>query len=386
MGRVALHRRACRPQRQDSGIIPFGLLMDSRRGYQPGSSARFVRLYLSVRTPDRGIPRVRKPSGDFNASAELPMAADTDEFIEAVAPARSYLRATDGTERAKVYHRSLFRSWETARNREPYILFIDQVKRRFPSTRDLASGLTSTCAAISPSRPAATISAPSAPRSALSSLSLKHGTVDRRKSSSSRTSCASRPCVSLHRPLPPRGGATYSAERERPVGLGVMGFHISCSPGRRSSAMPVVEHAHLHQSAPVAEASMMRAQERGPAPTRRHGRDGAFSFNMAIAPTASSRSSPAAPRPASSRSRHITPQHAVGQLSSITLPGESPTKSRTRPVVGTRSSTRRVGASPRLLTTEEKYVYKTSFGSTSAVGSSSPPTERLLDQAQSLNL
>jgi ribonucleoside-diphosphate reductase alpha chain len=86
--------------------------------------------------------------------------------------------------------------------------------------------------------------------------------------------------------------AKYSAERERSVGLGVMGFHSFLQargiPFEGAMAKSWNMRIFKHIRAQVDEASMMLANERGPCPDAADmGVMERFSCKMAIAPTAS---------------------------------------------------------------------------------------------------
>ena len=86
--------------------------------------------------------------------------------------------------------------------------------------------------------------------------------------------------------------AKYSAERERSVGLGIMGFHSFLQarglPFEGAMAKSWNMRIFKHIRAQVDEASMMLAQERGPCPDAADmGVMERFSCKMAIAPTAS---------------------------------------------------------------------------------------------------
>jgi ribonucleoside-diphosphate reductase alpha chain len=86
--------------------------------------------------------------------------------------------------------------------------------------------------------------------------------------------------------------AKYSAERERSVGLGVMGFHSFLQarsiPFEGAMAKSWNFKIFKHIRAQIDEASMMLAKERGPCPDAADmGVMERFSCKMAIAPTAS---------------------------------------------------------------------------------------------------
>ena len=86
--------------------------------------------------------------------------------------------------------------------------------------------------------------------------------------------------------------AKYSAERERSVGLGVMGFHSFLQARNLPFEGAMAKSWNLkifkHIRAQVDQASMMLAKERGPCPDAADmGVMERFSCKMAIAPTAS---------------------------------------------------------------------------------------------------
>src|SRR3569833_4422815 len=86
--------------------------------------------------------------------------------------------------------------------------------------------------------------------------------------------------------------AKYSAERERSVGHGVMGFHSFLQARNIPFEGAMAKSWNLkvikHNRAQVAQASMMLAKERGPCPDAADmGVMERFSCKMAIAPTAS---------------------------------------------------------------------------------------------------
>src|SRR5437868_5110188 len=86
--------------------------------------------------------------------------------------------------------------------------------------------------------------------------------------------------------------AKYSAERERSVGLGVMGFHSFLQARELPFEGAMAKSWNLkifkHVRAQVDQASMMLAKERGPCPDAADmGVMERFSCKMAIAPTAS---------------------------------------------------------------------------------------------------
>ena len=162
-----------------SGIIPFVRVMDSltlaisQGSLRRGSAA----CYLDIYHPEiEEFLEIRKPSGDFNRKA-LNLhhgVLVTDEFMEAVRDGAEFgLRSpkTDEVGPRTVDARALFQKLVETRlpTGEPYIIFTDTVNRPMPQHqrelgpqgRDLEPVL-----ARSRCRPAATIWAATAPRSA----------------------------------------------------------------------------------------------------------------------------------------------------------------------------------------------------------------------------
>ena len=188
-----------------SGIIPFVRVMDSltlaisQGSLRRGSAA----CYLDISHPEiEEFLEIRKPSGDFNRKA-LNLhhgVLVTDEFMEAVRDGAEFelkspkdgSRCAPRSTRARLFQKLVETRLATG---EPYIIFIDQVNRSMPKHhRDLGpQGLDlEPVLARSRFRPARTISAPTAPRSAACRRSTsKPGTSGTATSCSSRTSCAS---------------------------------------------------------------------------------------------------------------------------------------------------------------------------------------------------
>ena len=149
--------------------------------------------------------------------------------------------------------------------------------------------------------------------------------------------------------------AKYSAERERSVGLGVMGFHSFLQarglPFEGAMAKSWNLKIFKHIRAQVDQASMMLAKERGPCPDAADmGVMERFSCKMAIAPTASisiiaggtSRLHRADP------GQHLHPQDLVGQLldqEPVSRKAARRPSRRTATRCGTRSSSRAAASS-----------------------------------------
>ncbi len=223
-----------------SGIIPFVRVMDSltlaisQGSLRRGSAA----CYLDISHPEiEEFLEIRKPSGDFNRKA-LNLhhgVLVTDAFMEAVRDGAEWKLQSpkDGSERATVDARSLFQKLVETRlaTGEPYIIFIDQVNRSMPKHhRDLGLKVSTSnlCSEITLPTGTDHLGKDRTAVCCLSSLNLEtwdewngdkmfiedvmrfldnvlHDYIDRAPDEMAR--------------------ANYSAERERSVGLGVMGFH-----------------------------------------------------------------------------------------------------------------------------------------------------------------
>ena len=290
-----------------SGIIPFVRVMDSltlaisQGSLRRGSAA----CYLDISHPEiEEFLEIRKPSGDFNRKA-LNLhhgVLVTDEFMEAVRDGKEFnLRSPkDQSVRGSVDARGLFQ--KLVENRlatgEPYIIFIDQVNRMMPKHhRDL--GLK-----VSTSNLCSEITLPTGKdhlgndRTAVCCLSsLNMETWDQWNGDKLFIEDIMRFLDNvlqdyIDRAPPEMARAKYSAERERSVGLGVMGFHSFLQArglpfeGAMAKAWNLKIFRHIREQ--VDQASMMLAQERGPCPDAAdQGVMERFSCKMAIAPTAS---------------------------------------------------------------------------------------------------
>ncbi len=290
-----------------SGIIPFVRVMDSltlaisQGSLRRGSAA----CYLDVSHPEiEEFLEIRKPSGDFNRKA-LNLhhgVLISDAFMEAVRNGDEWILRSpkDGSERAKVDARSLFQKLVETRlaTGEPYIIFIDQVNRSMPKHhRDLGLKVSTSnlCSEITLPTGRDHLGNDRTAVCCLSSLNLEtwdewHGEKlfiedVMRFLDNVLTDYIERAPDEMAR-------AKYSAQRERSVGLGVMGFHSFLQarslPFEGAMAKSWNLKIFKHISAQVNEASMMLAKERGPCPDAADmGVMERFSCKMAIAPTAS---------------------------------------------------------------------------------------------------
>ncbi len=290
-----------------SGIIPFVRVMDSltlaisQGSLRRGSAA----VYLDISHPEiEEFLEIRKPSGDFNRKA-LNLhhgVLVTDAFMEAVRDGTEWILRSpkDDSERGKVDARALFQKLVETRlaTGEPYIIFADQVNRSMPKHhRDLGLKVSTSnlCSEITLPTGKDHLGNDRTAVCCLSSLNLE--TWDQWKDEKGFIEDVMRFLDNvlsdyIERAPDEMARAKYSAERERSVGLGVMGFHSFLQarglPFEGAMAKSWNLRMFKHISAQVNEASMMLAQERGPCPDAADmGVMERFSCKMAIAPTAS---------------------------------------------------------------------------------------------------
>ena len=290
-----------------SGIIPFVRVMDSltlaisQGSLRRGSAA----CYLDISHPEiEEFLEIRKPSGDFNRKA-LNLhhgVLVSDAFMEAVREGAEWTLQSpkDGSARATVDARSLFQKLVETRlaTGEPYIIFIDQVNRSMPKHhRDLGLKVTTSnlCSEITLPTGIDHLGAQRTAVCCLSSLNLE--TWDEWNGEKAFIEDVMRFLDNvlqdyIDRAPDEMARARYSAERERSVGLGVMGFHSFLQArsipfeGAMAKSYNMKIFRHIHAQA--AEASLMLANERGPCPDAADmGVMERFSCKMAIAPTAS---------------------------------------------------------------------------------------------------
>ena len=290
-----------------SGIIPFVRVMDSltlaisQGSLRRGSAA----CYLDVSHPEiEEFLEIRKPSGDFNRKA-LNLHHGvllTDAFMEAVRDGAEFdLKSPKtGEVRATVDARSLFQKLVETRlaTGEPYIVFNDTVNRMMPKHhRDLGLKVSTSnlCSEITLPTGIDHLGNDRTAVCCLSSLNLE--TWDEWQGDKQFIEDVMRFLDNvlqdyIDRAPDEMARAKYSAERERSVGLGVMGFHSFLQQkglgfeSAMAKALNLKMFKHIHAKA--CEASMLLAQERGPCPDAADmGAMERFSCKMAIAPTAS---------------------------------------------------------------------------------------------------
>src|SRR3954464_2393985 len=290
-----------------SGIIPFVRVMDSltlaisQGSLRRGSAA----CYLDISHPEiEEFLEIRKPSGDFNRKA-LNLhhgVLVTDEFMAAVREGAEFtLRSPrDGSERGTVDARSLFQKLVETRlaTGEPYIIFIDAVNAAMPKHhRDLGLKVSTSnlCSEITLPTGKDHLGADRTAVCCLSSLSLE--TWDDWHKDKQFIEDVMRFLDNvlsdyIARAPDEMARAKESAERERSVGLGVMGFHSFLQarniPFEGAMAKSWNLKIFKHIRGQVDEASMMLGNERGPCPDAADmGAMERFSCKMAIAPPAS---------------------------------------------------------------------------------------------------
>jgi ribonucleoside-diphosphate reductase alpha chain len=290
-----------------SGIIPFVRVMDSltlaisQGSLRRGSAA----CYLDISHPEiEEFLEIRKPSGDFNRKA-LNLhhgVLVSDAFMEAVRDGREWMLQSpkDGSERGMVDARSLFQKLVETRlaTGEPYIIFIDQVNRSMPKhQRDVGLKVTTSNLCSEITLPTGT-DQNGQERTAVCCLSsLNLDTWDDWNGERMFIEDVMRFLDNvlqdyIDRAPDEMARARYSAERERSVGLGVMGFHSFLQARSLPFEGAVAKMWNLkifkHIRAQADEASLMLAKERGACPDAAdQGVMERFSCKMAIAPTAS---------------------------------------------------------------------------------------------------
>ncbi len=290
-----------------SGIIPFVRVMDSltlaisQGSLRRGSAA----CYLDISHPEiEEFLEIRKPSGDFNRKA-LNLhhgVLVTDEFMAAVRDGAEFtLRSPrDSSERGTVDARSLFQKLVETRlaTGEPYIIFIDAVNKAMPKHhRDLGLKVSTSnlCSEITLPTGRDHLGADRTAVCCLSSLNVEtwdEWNKDKKFIEDVMRFLDNVLSDYIARAPDEMARAKYSAERERSVGLGIMGFHSFLQarglPFEGAMAKSWNLKIFKHIRSQVDEASMHLATERGPCPDAADmGVMERFSCKMAIAPTAS---------------------------------------------------------------------------------------------------
>jgi len=291
-----------------SGVIPFIRVMDaltlaiSQGSLRRGSAA----VYLPVNHPEiEEFIEIRRPTGgDPNRKAlNLHNAiVIPDAFMRAVEADDEWALVSpkDGTVVRRVSARSIWIRILTARieTGEPYLLFVDHVNRAVPAHQKLAGldvKMSNLCSEITLPTGKDRFGEERTAVCCLSSLNLD--TYD---------AWSDHPCFIedvmrfldnvlsdfIARAPDSMARARYAAERERSVGLGVMGFHsfLQSKGIPLESVMAKVWNKRIFESIrkQADVASQLLAEERGACPDAAdYGIVERFSNKLAIAPTAS---------------------------------------------------------------------------------------------------
>jgi ribonucleoside-diphosphate reductase alpha chain len=292
---------------QTSGIIPFIRVMDSltlaisQGSLRRGSAA----VYVDIHHPEiEEFLEIRKPSGDFNRkSLNLHHGISiTDEFMEAVRDGAKFaLRSPKSHDVVREVDARLL--WQKVlelrlQTGEPYLIFSDTVNRAMPRhQRELGLKVR---------------------QSNLCSEIMLHSGPDHLGEERTAVCCLSSVNAEMFlewrdhptfiedimrfldnvlqdfidRAPPEMGAAAYAADRERSVGLGLMGFHSFLqsqnTPFESALAKSWNMRLFKHLRRGCDAASKVLAAERGPCPdAAERGVMERFSHKLAIAPTAS---------------------------------------------------------------------------------------------------
>ena len=291
-----------------SGIIPFIKVMDSltmaisQGSLRRGSAACYLPIdhpeieeFIEMRRPTGGDPNRKALNLHHGVlvSDAFMRAVETDEQWALKSPA-------DGTVQQTISARNLWIRLLTARieTGEPYIIYIDTVNRQIPQHHKLANLTVKTSNLCSEITLPTGIDKNGRDRTAvccLSSLNLEK--YDEWKDDKVMINDVMRFLDNVLTDFIDRApeqfdDAKYSAERERSVGLGVMGFHSYLQKNSipLESVMSKVWNKKIfkHIQENVDQASKDLADERGPCPDAAdYGYNERFSNKTAIAPTAS---------------------------------------------------------------------------------------------------
>ena len=291
-----------------SGIIPFIKVMDSltmaisQGSLRRGSAACYLPIdhpeieeFIEMRRPTGGDPNRKALNLHHGVlvSDAFMRAVETDEQWALKSPA-------DGTVQQTISARNLWIRLLTARieTGEPYIIYIDTVNRQIPQHHKLANLTVKTSNLCSEITLPTGIDKNGRDRTAvccLSSLNLEK--YDEWKDDNVMINDVMRFLDNVLTDFIERApeqfdDAKYSAEKERSVGLGVMGFHSYLqkhsipleSVMSKAWNKKIFKHIQEH----VDQASKDLADERGACPDAAdYGYNERFSNKTAIAPTAS---------------------------------------------------------------------------------------------------
>ena len=291
-----------------SGIIPFIKVMDSlTMAISQGSLRRgSAACYLPIDHPEiEEFIEMRRPTGGDPNRKALNLHHGilvSDAFMRAVETDGQWALKSpaDGTIQQTISARNLWIRLLTARMEtgEPYIIYIDTVNRQIPQHHKLANLTVKTSNLCSEITLPTGIDKDGRDRTAvccLSSLNLEK--YDEWKDDKAMINDVMRFLDNVLTDFIDRApeqfaDAKYSAERERSVGLGVMGFHSYLQKNQipLESVMSKVWNKKIfkHIQENVDQASKDLAEERGACPDAAdYGYNERFSNKTAIAPTAS---------------------------------------------------------------------------------------------------
>ena len=291
-----------------SGIIPFIKVMDSlTMAISQGSLRRgSAACYLPIEHPEiEEFIEMRRPTGGDPNRKALNLhhgVLVSDAFMRAVETDGQWALKSpaDGTVQQTISARNLWIRLLTARieTGEPYIIYIDTVNRQIPQHHKLANLTVKTSNLCSEITLHTGIDKNGRDRTAvccLSSLNLEK--YDEWKDDNVMINDVMRFLDNVLTDFIERApeqfdDAKYSAEKERSVGLGVMGFHSYLqkhsipleSVMSKAWNKKIFKHIQEH----VDQASKDLADERGACPDAAdYGYNERFSNKTAIAPTAS---------------------------------------------------------------------------------------------------
>ncbi len=292
---------------QTSGIIPFIRVMDSltlaisQGSLRRGSAA----CYLDIHHPEiEEFLEIRKAAGDFNRkSLNLHHGINiTDEFMEAVRDDKMFgLRSPKDDKVIKeIQARALWQKILELRmaTGEPYLIFSDTVNNAMPAHQrqhGLSVRQSNLCSEIMLPTGIDHLGNDRAAVCCLSSVNAEkflEWKSDERFLEDIFRFLDNVLQDFIDRAPPEMARAVYSAQRERSVGLGLMGFHSFLQSQNVPMESPPAKSwnnamfRHLRRGADAA--SVKLAKERGPCLDAEDcGVMARFSHKMAIAPTAS---------------------------------------------------------------------------------------------------
>ncbi|MDE1148368.1 MAG: ribonucleoside-diphosphate reductase subunit alpha [Azospirillaceae bacterium] len=291
-----------------SGVVPFIRVMDSltlaisQGSLRRGSAATYLPVYhpeieefIEMRRPTGGDPN--RKALNLHHGVVIP-----DAFMRAVEKDEEWALTSpkDGAVIRRISARSLWIRILTARveTGEPYLLFVDHVNRALPEHQKMAGlsvKMSNLCSEITLPTGKDHLGGDRTAVCCLSSLNLEYFPEWQDHPTFIEDTLRFLDNVMsdfIEKAPDDMARAKYSAERERSVGLGVMGFHSFL----QSQGLPLEGvmakvwnkrmFAHIKRQAD--EASLKLGRERGACPDAAdYGSEERFSNKIAIAPTAS---------------------------------------------------------------------------------------------------